>query len=154
MLNRESHRLADFSLAVRESTIKRLCLVKAGNMNWRPTDDAMSIADIAQHLIDADLWLFEKIKNPSLNSIKGEAKISNTVAPLDFSELLERLNRIGQERAEFIRGLDGLALEKMIPDDRFGGEVSIWWVIVRGNLDHEIHHRGQISVYLKLLNRK
>ena len=30
-----------------------------------------------------------------------------------------------------------------------GKEVSVWWIIVRGNLDldHEIHHRGQLSSY-------
>jgi uncharacterized damage-inducible protein DinB len=31
-------------------------------------------------------------------------------------------------------------------------EVTIWWIIVRGNLDHETHHRGQLSVYLKPLS--
>jgi uncharacterized damage-inducible protein DinB len=35
-------------------------------------------------------------------------------------------------------------------DSRFG-EVTVWWVIVRGNLDHEIHHRGFIGAYLKML---
>lgn len=37
-------------------------------------------------------------------------------------------------------------------DKRFGKKVTIWWIIIRGNLDHEIHHRGQLSVYLKLLS--
>jgi uncharacterized damage-inducible protein DinB len=37
-------------------------------------------------------------------------------------------------------------------DDRFGGEVTLWWTIVRGNLEHEAHHRGQIAVYLRIVN--
>ena len=39
-----------------------------------------------------------------------------------------------------------------IPDERFGGNVSVWWILLRGNLDHEIHTRGQIALYLTLHN--
>ena len=30
----------------------------------------------------------------------------------------------------------------------------MWWIIVRGNLDHETHHRGQIAAYLRMLDVK
>jgi uncharacterized damage-inducible protein DinB len=42
-------------------------------------------------------------------------------------------------------------MQSKIYDDRFNDEVSIEWIILRGNLDHEIHHRGQIAVYLRML---
>jgi uncharacterized damage-inducible protein DinB len=51
--------------------------------------------------------------------------------------------------------LGSLEKEKMgtkIYDDRFDKDVSIEWIILRGNLDHEIHHRGQLAVYLRTLN--
>ena len=38
-----------------------------------------------------------------------------------------------------------------MPDDRFGGDVSLWWVVVRGNLDHEAHHRGQLATLLRII---
>ena len=43
--------LADFSRVVRESTIKRLTLTPKSFENWKITENAMSIADIAQHLV-------------------------------------------------------------------------------------------------------
>ncbi|MEE8139242.1 MAG: DinB family protein [Thermoanaerobaculia bacterium] len=53
--------------------------------------------------------------------------------------------------AEMIAEMTDRELEKRLPDQRFGGEVSVWWVIVWGNLDHETHHRGQIATYLRAL---
>ena len=48
----EGRRLAEFSRAVRESTLKRLRLVPDGFENWRISPQAMSFADVAKHLID------------------------------------------------------------------------------------------------------
>ena len=45
-------------------------------------------------------------------------------------------------------------MKSIIYDDRYNDMVSIEWVILRGNLDHEIHHRGQIAAYLRVLQDK
>lgn len=47
MTNAESAPLASFSTAIRESTLKRLRIVKAGHENWRLTAESMSFADLA-----------------------------------------------------------------------------------------------------------
>jgi uncharacterized damage-inducible protein DinB len=149
--NPESIRLADYSRAVRESTLKRLRSVSFEDVNWRPTPSALSIADIAQHIIDADLWLFAKLRDPrhpSMRAVPGCGQVESAAA---FAELLERLTQLGDERAELIASLSSADLEHQIDDDRFGGLVSVWWVIVRGNLDHEAHHRGQLAAFLRLL---
>jgi len=39
-------------------------------------------------------------------------------------------------------------------DDRFCNLVRIEWIIFRGNIDHEIHHRGQVAAYLPVLKDK
>src|SRR3989304_3624847 len=54
----EGARLAAFSMAVRESTLKRARAVPDGFENWRIDDEGMSFADQVRHLIDADRWLF------------------------------------------------------------------------------------------------
>jgi len=148
----ESEKLAEFAAAVRNSTIKRLKQVPAGKENWRITPDAMSIAETAYHIIEADEWLIEKIENRDLEPMQGKTgtvKIDNNV---EFRELIDRLQQSGERRCSFIRELDESRLLSTIFDKRFGKEVTIWWIIVRGNLDHEIHHRGQLSAYLKPLS--
>ena len=69
----------------------------------------------------------------------------------EFERLLLALEESGRRRRHRIEDLSDGDLDTVVPDDRFGGEVSVWWLIVRGNLDHEIHHRGQIATWLRLL---
>jgi len=146
-----SAQLAEFSNAVRNSTIERLQLIPAGKENWRFSSGAMSPADIAYHLIETDEWLFKKIEIKNLKSILGNSGTVEIQNPNDYLKLIDGLNDSGEKRAEIILSLSDRGFEEKIYDDRFGKEVSVWWIIVRGNLDHEIHHRGQLSSYLRAI---
>lgn len=146
----ERENLAAWSRAVRESSLKRLRRVPAGRESWRPTAEAMSFADLARHLLDADEWLFKKLAERALEPMVGRAGSAGEIARAGYLELLDRLEETGRWRAELITALSPEQLAEPVFDRRFGGEVTVWWVIVRGNLDHEIHHRGQIAVYLRM----
>ena len=150
----ESDTLAAFARAVRESSLKRLRLVPADRENWRPTPEAMSFADLAHHLIDADEWLFRKLAERALEPMVGHAREAGEVTRDRYLEILARLEETGRQRSDLIAGMSPAQLAEPIFDRRFGGEVTVWWVIVRGNLDHEIHHRGQIATYLRMVEGK
>jgi uncharacterized damage-inducible protein DinB len=110
----------------------------------------MSFGDLAQHILDADLWLFRKLELRTLQPMHGHAGTVHISARQDYLDILSRLDQTGKQRSELIQQLSPPQLSELITDQRFGGEVSVWWVIVRGNLDHETHHRGQIAVYLRI----
>jgi uncharacterized damage-inducible protein DinB len=148
-VNPESDRLADWSVSVRGSSLKRLLLVRSGFENWRLTPDSMSFADLAFHLIEADQWLFRKLAEPTLAPIVGRAGTTHVSAPEQYTALCANLEVLGRRRASVLRSLSGAQLEASVPDQRFGGPVTVWWAIVRGNLDHEIHHRGQLVAWLR-----
>ena len=147
-----STQLAEFSNAVRTSTIKRLQLIPAGKENWRISPGAMSSADITYHLIQTDDWLIKKIELKDPESIKGNAGTVEIKTRNNYLKLIEELNNSGKKRAGFILSLDDKVFQEKIYDDRFGKDVSVWWIIVRGNPDHEIHHRGQLSSYLRAID--
>ncbi len=126
--------------------------VKNGQENWRPTFGAMSFAELAQHIVDADRWLFEKVKRKTLESMQGATNPGESVTWEEYLSILSALEENGLKRETFIGNLSEIELAEKLNDDRFGGPVSLWWVIVRGNLDHETHHRGQIATYLRVLN--
>lgn len=111
----------------------------------------MSIADLAQHLIDADQWMADKIHSPARGSMVGQCGLAEISSLQNYNELLARLAESGSERAQLIESLSEDDLAVIYDDDRFPGKVSLWWLIMRGNLDHEIHHRGQLSTYLRIL---
>jgi uncharacterized damage-inducible protein DinB len=144
MLAKEGKRLARFSVAVRGSSLKRLRLVPKGFENWRIVPGAMSFGDLAQHLVDADRWLFKKLEVRTLDPMAGEAGVVNIAERSEYLDLLEELEQLGQARASLLESMSESQFEEEITDIRFGGQTTVWWVIVRGNLDHEIHHRGEI----------
>jgi len=152
VLSSEGLRLSEFSEAIRESTLKRLNAVPEGKENWRPLPDTMSFANLAQHLIDCDKWLFEKLKNPGLQSIRGKPGIIQVESRGEYRQIIAALTRVGEMRAHLIKHLDEKDFSKLIFDNRAVGQVKVWWLIVRGNFDHEIHHRGQIAAYLKFIS--
>lgn len=143
--------MAEFSEAVRGSTLSRLQKVPEYYENWRPSPGAMSVGDILQHLLDCDKWLIEKILLPETQAIQGQAGQVVIEDRRMFVEKIEELRVSGTSRKKWITGLDNSILTKEIFDDRFGKNVTIWWIIMRGNIDHEIHHRGQLSVYLRMI---
>jgi uncharacterized damage-inducible protein DinB len=148
-VNSELERLAAWSVAVRGSSLKRLLLVRAGFENWRLTPESMSFADLLFHLIEADQWLFKKLLEPTLEPMVGRAGTTHISSREQFTALCANLEALGHRRASFLRSLSKAQLEATVLDQRFGGLVTVWWVIVRGNLDHEVHHRGQLVAWLR-----
>lgn len=140
----EAGRLAAWSEAVRESTLKRLRKVPADRVNWRPDPGAMSFADLARHLLACDTHLARSITEGPQPADHGE--LGPDVDAAGFARLVDELERSGARRSRLIAGVTDLV--RPLEDERFG-TTDVWWVIVRGNLDHEVHHRGQIAAYVR-----
>ena len=56
----------------------------------------------------------------------------------------------------FLRAISDEELSRRIPDGHYGPgpDSPVWWLILRANLDHEIHHRGALAVYLRVLKER
>lgn len=147
----EGQRLAQLARAIRESTLERLRRVPEGAENWRITPNALSFAELARHLVDVDHWLLAKLQDPDLPSIEPRPGEYGPVTRQGYAELLAELAHSCEMREQLLKRLTPAGWNRRLPDDRFGGEATVWWMIVRGNLDHEIHHRGQIATYLRVL---
>lgn len=150
----ETELLTEFCRIVRGSTIKRLELVPEGFENWKISPGSLSFAEIAKHIIDLDYWLFKKIKNPNIKSIETETAIINNCSIKEYKKLLIHLKEILEKKIEIIDTLNENKLKEKMYDDAYNSEVSLAWLILRRNIDHEIHHRGQIAIYLRVLEDK
>jgi uncharacterized damage-inducible protein DinB len=143
--------LAALSRAIRESSLKRLRAVPIGAENWRLDPEAMSFADTAQHLIDCDQRLFRAVETGGHARCDGHAHLLDVVSRAEYEDVLGRLEILGQRRSELLATLDDERLSAPIKAEVFG-DVTLWWIIMRANLDHEIHHRGQLVAYLRVVN--
>jgi uncharacterized damage-inducible protein DinB len=151
MMSTELERIIELSSAIRQSTIKRLELIPLGYENWAVSKNALTVSEIVLHLIEADQWLIEKYSNPLLKSFKAIKDVDHTSSREEYIQLIRDLGDQLDRKIELLKTFTNEKMEEKVFDDRFGGLVTWWWTIVRGNLDHEIHHRGQLSSYIRVL---
>lgn len=152
-MKKENQRLAEFSDEVRQAILERLRGVPEGKENWRLRPDDLSFSDIVQHLLDADQWLIRMVEkreyysmdpNPNCRVVKGRGEYEALLKELEVSKTLKR---------KFIQSLAEEKLDEVIEGPKFG-KTNVWRAIVQGNLEHETHHRGQIEVYLQMIQEK
>ena len=145
--------LTKFSIAVRESTLKRLKTVPIGSEDWRLDKDSMSFADIAQHIIDCDLALIDSFHTKNIGSNLGKARSAITDKYNALKDLIDKLEETKNKRAVFIEDLNQKDLSEIITADRKDGEQQLTMeLLIYTMLDHETHHRGQLSAYLKMIS--
>lgn len=145
--------LNDFTITVRNSTLKRLEEVPAGSENWKISAASLSFAEIAKHLIDIDQWIIRKIKNPNLLSIETQTAAIKNCTPKIYLQLINELKDSLNKKLVLFNLLSEEMLNEKIFEDSLDREVSLALFILRRNLDHEIHHRGQIALYLGMINK-
>ncbi|MBN2309993.1 MAG: DinB family protein [Candidatus Hydrogenedentes bacterium] len=150
MNRHDLNRLADFSVRVRESTLKRLKRVPGGKENAAVLDGVMSPADIAAHLIHVDTVLLALPATRFKGLDLGVAGQGITASRAEYEDLVAELATLGDRRADFIRGLSDADLEIPIRFEAIAGsgETALGAMLYR-YLDHEAHHRGALPVYLR-----
>ena len=138
-----------------ENTRKTLARIPKGKLNWRPHEKSMDLAGLATHISNMPKWTVLVIEQGSFDMAPegGEAIREEAVPSVEGAlEMFER---------------NVAAARKAIaacPDDRFlapwtlesGGQTVFTMprlAVIRGTiLNHLIHHRGQLTVYLRLNN--
>jgi len=146
----EKNRIIQYSSQIRKSTIKKFKQVPEGFENWTYAEGKMTIADLAQHLIDVDVWLEVTINGKEYDAY-GKTGLAATANRDEYDQLLERLQSAGTQREKFIESLSDDVLYGKVLVHESGKEVDTLAVIVRSTFDHEVHHRGQLSIYMNLL---
>jgi uncharacterized damage-inducible protein DinB len=143
----QGERLALFSRQVRESSLKRLRQVKPEDRSWRPAQGRLSFVDHLKHLVDCDHWILAVAKGqdePCADIKPGEGD------PERWDDYLRELVELGRVKEEFCRGLTDAQLNQGLEKAQELGSPDVGSLILRHNLDHEIHHRGAFNLMLLL----
>ena len=135
-----------------KTTRRLLERVPEESFGWKPHEKSMTLGRLAAHVAELPELIIPALTQPELDFASGEFKPFN---PESTAGLLEKFDR----NIEAAAGL----LEKQ-PDDRMGEkwrlrsgdhvlfEMPRALVVRFVGLNHVIHHRGQLSVYLRLLD--
>jgi uncharacterized damage-inducible protein DinB len=134
------------------TTRRLLERVPEASFGWKPHEKSMSLGRLAAHVAELPELIIPALTRDEFDFASGDFK---PFEPTSTAGLLEKFDR----NIEAAAGL----LEKQ-PDERMGekwrlrnGEQVLFEMprvgVVRFvGLNHVIHHRGQLSVYLRLLD--
>ena len=118
-------------------------------LQWKPHEKSMALGELASHLGNIPNWA---------GNILNESSFDLASAPPN--------QEAKKSRAEILELFDGSAKKTRAMMDKVDGEYMASWTLKRGGheifsmprvsafrsfvLNHTIHHRGQLSVYLRM----
>lgn len=140
--------LAEFDLEM-ASTRRLLERVPGERGKWKPHEKSFALGHLAQLVSQMPGWITRTLREPSINLAAGAGY---SFQPTDA--LLADFDRNVGTAREALAQVTGAALDE--PWSLMMGEQILFTTprgaTVRGNLNHLIHHRGQLTVYLRLLD--
>jgi uncharacterized damage-inducible protein DinB len=135
-----------------ELTRKILSKVPYDQWDWKPHEKSMKLGRLASHVAEMAGWVKMTINSDELDFSKGHYK------PAEVKSTEELLHLLDTNVQEGLAALENVSDETLRGDWTMrNGEHVIFTlpriaVIRTVAISHLIHHRGQLSVYLRLLN--
>jgi uncharacterized damage-inducible protein DinB len=145
MANVNSTEFADYFDKVRGRTTRVAKCIPRDKLEWTFREGRFTFGDLLRHLAGTERYMWAE-----------NAKFRPTIYPGHSRELADGydevfgyLDRMHAESMEIFRGVtdEDLLKKTQTPD---GASITLWkWLRLMG--EHEIHHRGQIYLYLAML---
>lgn len=134
------------------STRKLLAVVPTDKLEWRPHERSMTLGRLASHVAEIPHWVNRPLESVEFDMAAQVLKPANCQNTEELLELFE---------TKLSAAIS--ALEKATDED-----LAAQWTFRRGDHvisqstryeavrfmmgNHQVHHRGQLSVYLRLLD--
>lgn len=119
--------------------------------DWKPHEKSMSLARLAGHIVESPDWAFSIVDGDDFDFGIADYKPPSWRTR---SELLENHERIGTAFVERLRGHSDEYLRgkwRLLQNGQVLEETTRAAAVRGYILSHLIHHRGQLSVYYRLL---
>jgi uncharacterized damage-inducible protein DinB len=133
-----------------KTTRRVLERVPEGKLAWKPHDKSMSLGQLALHVATLPSRISRILANDTV-----EAPQFKQAEATSATELIRALDESLQTARAFLAGLDearAMATWRLVKDGRELMAIPRIAVVRALMLNHWYHHRGQLSVYLRLLN--
>lgn len=130
---------------VRERTMRVVRCIPPDKLDWTYKPGAFTLGDLMRHLAVAErfMWAENVQGKPSRYTSHGKELADG------FANVLAFMERLHGEAMEIFTRLSDAELQRRCPTPA-GSELATWkWL--RAMVEHEVHHRGQIYLYLGML---
>jgi len=131
-------------------TRKLLVRLPAAELKWKPHEKSMTMGILACHLAETPSWVDPIIKQDEMDFKMSEFK------PLDLKTPKEIVERFDANVAAAQKTMQGVSDAKLMLPWKFKADGQEVFTLPRIAvlrmmiLNHSVHHRGQLTVYLRL----
>jgi uncharacterized damage-inducible protein DinB len=131
--------------SVRQRTMRVVQALPADKLEWRHADGVFSPADLARHIAATERYTFAEnvLGCPSRYQGCGPDLADGRDGIIVFME------RMHQETIAILETLTPADLKRKAASPQ--GAPITTWKLLRAMIEHEVHHRGEMYVYLALL---
>lgn len=143
--------LAEFD-AEAATTRKMFERVPDAQLSWKPHEKSMSLGRLAGHTAEMPGWMVNTIE---LDSYGADPSTYKAFEASSQKELIDTFQRYAAEARKALTGVTDDHLQKTWTLTVAGRQIFStprYAVLQSFLLNHMIHHRGQLSVYLRLLD--
>ena len=142
---RDSAEFLNYFNKVHQRTMNVVRSIPPDKIDWQFRKDKFSLGDLVRHIAAANRYIFVEVARGNPSTYAG---CSRELAPT-YDEIVQYSERLHAE--------DVAILSRFAPEDfnrkcktPDGAQITTWkWL--RSMIEHEAHHRGQIYIYLSLL---
>ena len=135
------------------STRKVLPAVPEEKFGWRPHAKSFTMGRLAGHVAEISSWTSDTLQQGRLDLVSGNQAENTIFAPTSHEQLLEKFDGWVQQARTDLAATNDAALEETWVMTWNGEEILRLprretirtWV-----LNHTVHHRAQLGVYLRL----
>jgi len=146
--------LPEFDMEM-DNTRRTLERVPDDEFSWQPHPKSGTLGWIAGHISNLPIWALMTMKEDSLNLAPATGSTPAMPKPSNRAELLANFDKNRADARAALASADDAAYAK--PWALLMGERELFRepraaVLRRMVLNHMIHHRGQLTMYLRLLD--
>ena len=130
---------------VHERTLKVISAIPRARLEWTFKEGKFTLGDLVRHIATIERYMYAENMENKPSRYPG----CGTNLADGYDETLRYFNRLHAESLAIFRKLTPENLkEKCVTP---GGISITKWKWLRAMVEHEIHHRGQLFIYLSLL---
>lgn len=145
----QNHReFLDYYEKVRQRTLKVIGCIPQDKFDWTYREGKFSFADVIRHIATIERYMYAENAQFKPSTYPGHAR-ELADGPENVLAFLDRMHRESMDI--FGRLTDDDLQKKTITP---GGTPITLWKWLRAMVEHEIHHRAQMYVYLGMLGIK
>jgi uncharacterized damage-inducible protein DinB len=131
---------------IRQRTDKVVAIIPPDKIDWTYKTGKFTIGDLVRHIAAIERFMFAECVSGRQSRYKGCGKEYGST----YREVVDFFNAKHQESITIFNDLGDARLNVNCKTPA-GEDIRVWkWL--RAMVEHEIHHRGQLYIYLSLLD--